>query len=38
MKFTPSVGFFTISHLAPEAFEGTIWDFTHKMATLIINN
>jgi len=27
-----------IAHLAPEAFEGTIWDFTRQMARLMISN
>jgi len=27
-----------IAHLAPEAFEGTIWDFTRQMAKLMISN
>ena len=27
-----------VAHLAPEEFEGTIWDFTRQMAKLIISN
>ena len=27
-----------IAHLAPEAFEGTIWNFTRQMAKLTISN